>query len=144
MSARMAFMVIDRMFLLVHGAEDPTNEEWALYLDAIQRHGVDRTMLLVYTDGGGPSAMQRRYLNELLNGRTVPVAVLSDSAKVRGLVTVMSWFNPQIRAFSPAELVVALAYLEVPTSRAELIEREKYELRLSLGAQHGRERERSP
>jgi hypothetical protein len=62
----------------------------------------------------------------------MPIAVLSDSTKIRGMVVAMSWFNREIRAFHPTALREALTHLGVPTSRAELIEHEKEKLRLSL------------
>lgn len=127
-----AYKVIDRLFLVAYGTEDPTDGEWFGYIEEIKRHGVDRTMQLVCTEGGGPNATQRRYLEEALAGRTVPVAVLSSSVSVRGMVSAMSWVNREIRAFPPAGLLDALAYLEIPASRADLIEREIQKLRHEL------------
>jgi hypothetical protein len=129
-----AFKVIDRLFIVVYGSADPTDEEWRGYLDEIERHGVDRTMQLVITEGGGPTAAQRRYLEEVLAGRTVPVAVFASSVSVRAMVSAMSWVNRDIRAFSPNGLFDALSYLEIPVSRADLIEREVEKLRLALRA----------
>jgi len=128
----MAFKVIDRLFIVVYGAHDPTDEEWIFYLQDVERHGIDRTMQLISTDGGGPTATQRRYLNELLAGRSVPVAVMSSSSAIRGVVTALSWFNRKIRAFAPSGLRDAIAYLEIPASRSDLIEREMNKLRRSL------------
>lgn len=130
---RMAFKVIDRLFVVVYGTEEPTNEEWTSYLREIERQGVERTMQIIYTNGGGPNAVQRRYLEELLDGRVVPVAVLSDIASIRRMVMAMSWFNGKIRAFPTTDLARALAYLEIPTSRTELIGREMAALRISVG-----------
>ena len=90
-------------------------------------------MQLICTDGGEPSASQRRVLNELLEGRTVPVAVVSSSVRVRGTVTALSWFNRKIRAFPPTALREAVAYLEIPASRTDLIARELEQLRTELG-----------
>jgi hypothetical protein len=129
----MTFTVIDRLFLVVYGTENPTDEEWNEYLDLVRRHGITRTMQLVVTDGGEPSAPQRRTLNQLLGGYPVPVAVVSGSVRVRGTVTALSWFNRQIRAFPPSALRDAVAYLEIPASRVDLIEREVGKLRLQLG-----------
>jgi hypothetical protein len=133
----MAFVLIEDMFLVVFGAEPPSDREWARYLEALKQHGVDGTTQLLYSDGGGPSAIQRRDLHALLDGRTMPIAVLSDSTKIRGMVVAISWFNREIRAFHPTALREALAHLGVPTSHAEVIEQERYNLRLSLGAQRG-------
>jgi len=125
--------VIDRLILAVYGTANPTPQEWNAYLDVIKHHGIDRTMQLVLTDGGEPTAPQRQALNELLGGRTVPVAVVSGSVRVRGTVTALSWFNLRIRAFPPSALRDAIAYLEIPVSRSEVIEREIRELRRELG-----------
>ncbi len=128
-----AIKVIDRLFLVVYGTTNPTDAEWDEYLELVRRHGIDRTMQLICTDGGEPSAPQRRLLNELLGGRMVPVAVVSGSVRVRGTVTALSWFNRKIRAFPPSALRDAIAYLEIPASRVDLLERELHKLRLELG-----------
>jgi hypothetical protein len=125
--------IVDRLFIVVYGAADPTDDEWAGYLELVERHGIERTMQLICTDGGEPSSVQRRRLNELLAGRTVPVAVVSGSARVRGTVTALSWFNRKIKAFPPSGLREAIAYLEIPATRTELIEREIIKLRAELG-----------
>jgi hypothetical protein len=125
--------VIDRLFIVVYGATNPTDDEWGGYLDLVERHGIERTMQLICTDGGEPTSVQRRQLNELLGGRTVPVAVVSGSARVRGTVTALSWFNRKIKAFPPSGLREAIAYLEIPATRTELIEREIDVLRAELG-----------
>lgn len=128
----LAIKVIDRLFIVVYGTHDPTDEEWSAYLDLAERHGIEQTMQLICTDGGEPTATQRRQLNEILDGRTVPVAVVSGSTRVRGTVTALSWFNRKIKAFPPSGLRDAIDYLEIPASRADLIEREIRQLRAEL------------
>lgn len=129
---RMAVRVLDRLFLVVYGATSPTDRAWCEYLDLVKRQGIDGTIQLVVTDGGGPTAAQRRALGELLAGRSVPVAVVSGSLPVRALVTAMSWFNRSIKAFPSRELRCAVAYLEIPASRVELIEAELGKLRRAI------------
>jgi hypothetical protein len=133
MKKTMVAKVIDRLFLVVYGTANPTDEEWDAYLELVKRHGIDRTMQLIFTEGGEPSAPQRRKLNELLGGHPVPVAVVSGSVRVRGTVTALSWFNRKIRAFPPSAMHDAIAYLEIPASRQDLIEREMQKLRGELG-----------
>ena len=89
-------------------------------------------MQLVATKGGGPTSTQRKYLNDLLAGRHVPVAVMSSSTAVRGVVTALSWFNRKIKAFPPEGLADALTYLEIPNPIA-FIRHEMAKLRTSLG-----------
>ena len=128
----MAYKVIDRLFLVVLATSEPTDDEWTAYLEAVERHGIDRTMQLIATDGGVPTSSQRRFLNGRLAGRNVPVAVVTCHTGVRSIVTAMSWFNRKIRAFPPSGFREAIAYLEIPASRAELIERELHNLRTEL------------
>ena len=128
----MAYKVIDRLFLVVLSNAEPTDEEWTDYLAAVERHGIDRTMQLIATDGGYPSSGQRRVLDDALAGRNVPVAVVTGRTGVRTVVTAMSWFNRKIRAFPPSGFRDAIAYLEIPASRTELIENEMELLKREL------------
>jgi len=128
----LAIKVIDRLFIVVYGAHDPTDEEWDDYLALAKRNGIEQTVQLICTDGGAPTSAQRRELNEILGGRTVPVAVVSRSPRVRATVTALSWFNRAIKAFPEKGLRDALEYLEIPASRADLIEGEIQRLRLEL------------
>jgi hypothetical protein len=130
----MAIKVIDRLFLVVYGTASPTDHEWVDYLELVERHGIERTMQLVVTDGGGPTQMQRRYLDDLLAGRNLPVAVVTGSTLVRGTITAISWFNRSIKAFPPSEVRDAMAYLEIPNGRMDLIERELHDLARELTA----------
>ncbi len=126
-----AIKVIDRLFIVVYAA-NPTDEEWSDYMKLVERHGIDRTMQLIFTDTATPSSAQRKDLDDRLAGRNVPVAVVSGSAAVRGAVTAMSWFNRRIRAFPPSALREAIAHLEIPATRISLIERELGKLRDEL------------
>ena len=129
----MAFKVIDRLFVVVYGTANPSDQEWRAYLDVVSQHGVDRTVQLIATDGGRPTSSQEKELNALLAGRTVPVAVCTGSARVRGTVMAMSWFNREIKSFPAMAVREALDYLGLPASRTELILREIAKLRLELG-----------
>ena len=62
----------------------------------------------------------------------MPVAVISGSVRVRGTVAALSWFNRKIKAFPPSAVRDAIAYLEIPVSRTDLIEREVRKLRFEL------------
>jgi hypothetical protein len=133
----MGIRVIDRLVLVVYGIAGPTDADWIEYLGVVERSGLDRTAHLIVTDGGGPTAAQRRLLYGLLAGRTRPVAVVSGSLQVRAIVTAMSWFNRSIRAFPVPGLADAIAYLEIPASRVDLIRREVSVLRRQLSAAPG-------
>src|SRR5262249_55248530 len=134
----MGVKVIDRLFIVRYGASPLSDREWAAYLALVDQQGVERTAHLVVTDGGGPTAGQRHALNALLAGRVGPVAGVSSSARVRGTVAAISWFNGRIRAFPSSGLREALIYLEVPVSRRGIVEEALRELAQELGERDDR------
>jgi len=130
----MATTVIDRLVIVALGTTDPSDEEWKEYLKLIERQGIERTQHLIVTEGGEPAFGQRRQLNALVAGRKVPVAVVSASPWVRATVAVLSWFNRRIKPFPASRLRDAIAYLEIPSTRIDLITRKLDELRRELRA----------
>jgi hypothetical protein len=131
MKKNLAIQVVDRLFLVAYGTTGPTDEEWSSYLALVERHG-DQTQQLISTQGGAPTSAQRRQLAVLLGGRTVPVAILSSSARVRAMTVALSWFNARIKVFAPSALSDALDFLGVPASREALITVELKKLRAEL------------
>jgi hypothetical protein len=120
----------DRVFLVAHGPTIPSAEAWGAYLDALDAEGIERMTQIITTEGGVPSSSQRRQLKALLNGRTLPTVLLSESARVRQASAVFSWLTPRIHAFHPSALREALAHLDIPQSRRAVLEPELCELRL--------------
>jgi hypothetical protein len=133
-----AYKIIGNVNVAVHGESSPSDAEWKEYTEAVRvelEKGLDPAAMrtLVFSDGGGPSAAQRKRINDILNGRTTPVALVSSSGMMRGVVTALQWFNPEMRTFSPDEVVDALKFLKVPESQYELIWKETQKLVLTLG-----------
>jgi hypothetical protein len=115
----MPTMVHDRsadLFVVIHPNRPPADNEWLAYLRSWSGHDMSRMRTLVFTDGGGPSAAQRKLATEALGGKASLTAVVSSSPMVRGVVTALSWFNPKIKAFSPDEAHHAFEYLRIATS----------------------------
>jgi hypothetical protein len=129
---RIAYRAIDDLFIVAYGILDPTADEWLRYLDEVGKHGFERTKQLIYTAGGGPNSAQRKLLNDRLDGRQVPVAVMSDSTAIRGVCTALSWFNRAVKAFQPTEFAAALRHLSIPESLAPSIEQEMTSLRAEV------------
>ncbi|AKF03261.1 hypothetical protein DB32_000410 [Sandaracinus amylolyticus] len=122
-----AFRLVRGIGIAIHNATNPNKEEWDAYLamsDATLRAGGDlsRFKQLVFTDGGGPNAAQRKAALDL--GRPfgswsdVKVAVVSSSMGVRGIVTAFNWLGASLRSFSPSQLDDAFAYLGVSPDAA--------------------------
>jgi hypothetical protein len=130
----MAFEMVGDLFILVHNKEVPTDAEWALYTSALRSRteDMDEIGTLIYTEGGGPTAAQRKALNDVLGGRTTRAAVVSDASMVKMITTALGWFNPKIKAFSPNESTEAFDYLGIPRSQINLIWSEIRRLRCDL------------
>ena len=108
--------------VLVHDERDPTDEDWAEYVEVYREgafeHGVSK--LLVISAGGGPNARQRRAVLTALAGKegTIRTAICSSSAMARGITTAIGWMTPaQLRSFGYEDRHAALDYLEVPAAK---------------------------
>lgn len=92
----------------------PHDKEWKAWLaatDALRdAHGNFR--LLVYTDGGHPTASQKDTLR--IRPPIAPLtAVVSSQAAVRFAMSVFSFINRNIRCFSPTQRQAAYAHLKL-------------------------------
>jgi hypothetical protein len=96
-----------------HGA--PSDENWAetLKLMSADAGAMDQMKVLVVTDGGGPTPDQRKRLERTMSGKTVPTAVVSDSVKVRFIVSTVTLFTAKIQTFRRAELEQAFTFLNL-------------------------------
>jgi hypothetical protein len=96
-----------------HGV--PSDESWNEVLKLMTADGtpMDQLKCLVVTDGGGPSPEQRKRLERTMSGKTLPTAVVSDSVKVRFIVSTVTLFTAQIKTFRRAELEQAFTFLNV-------------------------------
>ena len=100
----------------VHGIKHPFDKEWHAYVDDLAVNGGALKGVLVYTAGGGPNAAQRKYLTELWTrrGSMLPVALMSPSTVVRGIVTALNWVLPKpIRTFNPDQPGEAFLFLQL-------------------------------
>lgn len=107
-----------RLLVVYHGRQTPTMVEWDDYLSIccqiVEAEGQVR--ILIYTDGGGPDLLQRRRLAgviERVGSAVARTAIITDVWAVRQIVTMISWFNPEIRAFVGSDVTCAMDYLEL-------------------------------
>lgn len=114
----MWFGRVGSIYLVVHPEQAPSSLDWDEWLKDIEREAPSIDGVLVYTEGGGPDARQRKLTAEMWErrGYMPPVALVSGSPLVRVIVTALNYFlsNP-IRAYPPSDLEAALAlHLKVP------------------------------
>jgi hypothetical protein len=77
-----------------------TDVEWVKLVDGMVAAGPQlKAVLAVNYSGGGPSANQRSELNRVLGGKMLRVAIVSDSAIARGILTAISWLTPSAKRF---------------------------------------------
>jgi hypothetical protein len=120
------------LLLLAHTDRPPNDAEWEQYIAELAKHDPRQLRSLTFTDGGGPSAAQRKQVNDYLAGQASPCAVVTSSSMVRGLVSALGWFNAQIKTYSPRDLDAALKHLAVTADEAPRVRREIQLLRTRL------------
>lgn len=84
------------------------------------------TGIIVRPRGRTPGARQRASMHELVAKRSLRVAVLTDSALVRGAATALRWFGAPVECFPEASLDAALEFLGIPAERLSLA-RQRFE-----------------
>lgn len=125
---------VGRLMIAVHTDVPPLDVEWEDYLittaNLTNKNLVDG--LLVWTDGGSPTALQRTKIHSVASVKTLPTAIVSGSTMVRGVVKAISWFGKEINSFSPRNIEKAFEYLKLSVSQWNEIERQVALLRLAL------------
>ena len=104
---------IGNLVILRENTETPSDAEWdeTLRLLTLNPADLDKTKVLVITDGGGPSPAQRKRLDQALKGTPVRVAVVSESVKVRFIVSSVALVTSRIQSFRQSELAAAFDHL---------------------------------
>lgn len=121
------------LHVTVQSEAEISAEEWKSWLTQITRAGDDRLRLLIESHGGAPNAAQRREFVEKVRYADTRIAVVTDSALARGVVTALAWLGQPLRAFTLGELAQALDYLALTRDEAESARRELMRLRQLQG-----------
>lgn len=129
----LAYSFCHGCFVYVGSKENPSAADWDKYTDFVVKWQSKGTLGLVYEQGGVPNAVQRKQLHDATQGYKNTVAVMSNSAIGRGVVTMLSWINPGYRAFSHDEVRKALNFLGLYGVPAKEIEAELNVLKRRLG-----------
>jgi hypothetical protein len=118
--------------IAVHTEQPPSDGEWDGWIELCARQTPDRLGFLIFSDGGGPSSVQRSKLSRIPELKKIPSAVVTSSAVGRGIVTAVSWLGTKVRAFAPVNLRDALDYLRVPEGVHDGLLREVASMRMCL------------
>jgi hypothetical protein len=107
------------VLLALNAREFPTDAEWNHYL-SLGRRIIDETPAggdlygLAFSDGGGPTAAQRRAVVALVGDRKLHGALVTTSRLARGIGAIFNFLQPDFRIFAPRDLRRALAQVRVP------------------------------
>jgi hypothetical protein len=125
MPSNMETRRIDWLLLVRQTAENPTEAEWDRFLELLRaaRPQFEQLKILVATEGGGPSTLQRERLEKALAGKPVRVAVVSDSVKVRFITSMIALFHKELRSFLKSEFRRACAHLGMTRDEVTVAER---------------------
>ena len=121
------------LMILVHTVRPPSDAEWEAYFAQASKQDPKLLKNLVFTDGGAPSSVQRKQVNDWLAGQPTRACVITASALARGAVKALSWFNPQLTAMAPQQLDAAFQYLGVREDEKARVRTEIKLLRVRLG-----------
>jgi hypothetical protein len=136
---------IEWMLILVENTETPTDAEWdeCLFLLASYRPNFAKVKVLVLTDGGGPTPAQRGRLSAVSEGQALRSAVVSDSMKVRFIVSSVALFLPELSSFRRIEIQDAYAHLRMDARERATAQKAIPEMSALLTAS-SRQRARAP
>lgn len=108
--------------IVVQNTVAPTQEEWDGYVANIQKLvALPNAVGLALTDGGGPNSRQRSQINAVVGSRKALSAVVTSSMAVRGIVTALRWFNPDVNAFHPDAIRRAMRFLLLDEAQTEAL-----------------------
>lgn len=110
-----AFGLVDGVIIYIGTDQAPSDADWSEYIAFVEQSilGQSTARALVVVSGGGPSGVQRQKLHGATRHVSLSVAVVTQSAIARGLVTALSWVKSGYRAFTTEDLEGALDFLGV-------------------------------
>lgn len=125
MATNMLTRSLGRLLILRENADPPSDAEWdeCLRLLSDHRHDYSKVKVLVVTEGGGPTPEQRKRLSRTTEGQPIHVAVVTDSMKVRFIVSSVALFLREIASFRRGDLHGAFAHLNLDAHEMQVAER---------------------
>ena len=132
MGKNLAWSWVENFYVGVHTANTPFTQEWEAMISEINARKFSGS--LIYTEGGAPSALQRKQLRDTIGQTPMNTAVLTNSSIARTAITALNLFmrNP-VRAFPPNDLEAALQYVQAPPRLWPTMKQELYALKQQLG-----------
>lgn len=117
-SDSLRFDIVDHVMLIVHADVPPSDADWAR-MTVVRNASRDRLRanLVIAPPRASINASQRADVAQFMKETGITIAVVTDSALVRGVARAVAFLGVPVRAFTPSELTSALTFLMVPPSR---------------------------
>lgn len=124
-SDSLRFDIVDHVMVIVHADTPPSESDWSrLVVFRNANREKLRGNLVVAPPRASINAAQRADVAQFMKETGTSVAVITDSALIRGVARAVGLLGLRVRAFAPSELASALSYLAVPQSRhADMLQR---------------------
>lgn len=128
------------VLVVAHGRGSPSDERWKELVFAASKPLPDGgrspkawAAVLIYSLGGMPTVTQRSKLGSMVTvtGAAPPVALVTESAVARGVLTAVRWIFPAMRAihaYAPEHRASALRSLGLSAERRHEVDRALGEL----------------
>jgi hypothetical protein len=112
------FDIVDHVMLVVHADVPPDEADWArmVVVRNANREKI-RSNLVIAPPRASINAGQRADVAKFMKETGIAIAVVTDSALIRGVARAVGFLGVQVRAFAPAELASALNFLAIAPSR---------------------------
>lgn len=124
---------VGSVLLLVQGLASPSDAEWKECLD-ILRPFVAAARVLVVTEGGGPTPMQRKRLSALIGEYPIRAAIVTDSVKVRFIVASVALFIRRIRCYTRSDIRSAFRHLDLTLTEIDQLTRNIDDMQTHISA----------
>ena len=134
-SDSLRFDIIDHVMVIVHADVPPSDGDWARMVVVRNASRLKlRSCLVIAPPRASINAAQRADVAKFMKETGSNVAVMTDSALIRGVAMAVGFLGVKVRAFALGDLTTALNFLTVPASRHATFLHRVQALKAQLGS----------
>jgi hypothetical protein len=124
--------------VVVHGASRPADGEWGVMIDLWVQHRPRALVVFTPRSCPGPTAKQRSEVATAWKtiGDHVPMAMITESRVIRGMLTAMQWLTRQpATPYAPNKLEAACHALGIDEAACAALRAEALDMARHLGVE---------
>ena len=117
-SDSLRFAIVDHVMVIVHADVPPSDEDWARLI-VVRNANRERLRgnLVIAPPRASINGSQRADVAQFMKETGITIAVVTDSALIRGVARAVGFLGVPVRAFTGNELTSALDFLIIARSR---------------------------